>query len=107
MPVSPPTTSARIFIDNRSSDSTPRVNVNTGIALVNGGSAAANAPYTLRDRAGEILAEGHGTIAAGAHVAKLINELKDLAPDIEFPANFQTDIQFGSLDIDSDQPLSL
>jgi C-terminal processing protease CtpA/Prc len=112
VPVSPPTTSARVFVDYRSGVPTPgsvgaRVDVDTGIALVNYGSVTANVSYTLRDKAGAVLVAGHGTIARGAHFAKLISQLSDLAPDFRLPDNFPTNIQFGSLDIASDQPLSV
>lgn len=113
VPVSPPTAAARIFVDYRSGVSmsgnggaTP-VNIDTGITLVNYGSVVANVSYTLRDKAGAILAAGNGTIAGAAHFAKLISQLNDLAPDFKLPDNFPTDIQFGSLDVASDQPLSM
>ena len=113
VPVSPPTASTRVFIDYRSGVSMPGpagtapVAVDTGIALVNHGSVIAKVIYTLRDKAGAILASGHGTLAGAVHAAKLIGQLNDLAPDFELPDNFPTDIQFGSLDIASDQPLSV
>ncbi len=107
VPASPPTTSARIFIDYRSGASPAGIDVNTGIALVNCGAAEAHVSYTLRNREGTTLVVGHGQISAGVHVSKLISQLSDLAPDAKFPDNFSADVQFGSLDIESDQPLSL
>jgi Leucine-rich repeat (LRR) protein len=114
VPASPPTTLARIFIDWRSSvlavpaqGNSGIVNINTGIAVVNTGSTTANVTYTLRDAAGSILTAGNGTIAAGAHFAKFIDQLTDVAPNFSLPSNFQTDIQFASLEIDGDQPLSV
>jgi sugar lactone lactonase YvrE len=115
VPASPPTRLARIFIDYRSgvkavparSDSGV-VDINTGIAIVNYGDAAARVVYTLRDASGGILSIGHGTIAAGNHISCFIDQLKEkAAPDFILPADFQSAIQFGALDIRSDQPLSV
>jgi hypothetical protein len=71
------------------------------------GPAAARVTFTLRDRLGTILTTGHGEIASGAHFAKLLNQLKEVAPDFIMPGNFSTSILFGSLHIASDQPLSV
>jgi hypothetical protein len=114
VPASPPTTSARVFIDYRSgvsmvparSDSGV-VDVNTGIAAVNYGAATANVAYTLRNTSGNAIATGHGTMEAGKHFSCFISQLKDIASDFNLPDNFQTSIQFGTLDITSDQPLSV
>jgi hypothetical protein len=114
VPASPPTTAARIFIDYRSAvaavpgrPSGGNVNVNTGIAVVNHNSTSAAVTYTLRDIAGATLSIGHGPIAAGAHFAKFINELNQVAPDFILPSGFQILYQFASLEISSDQPLSI
>jgi trimeric autotransporter adhesin len=114
VPASPPTVSSRVFIDYRAGvyavpgrSNSGVVDVNTGIAVVNRGTATANVTYTLRDGAGSTLSTGHGTIAAGKHFSCFIGQLKDVASDFNFPANFQTAIQFGALDIVSDQPLSV
>jgi hypothetical protein len=114
VPASPPTTAARIFIDYRSSVaaipgriSAGAVNVDTGIAAVDCSSAPANITYTLRNMTGATLSIGHGTLAAGAHFATFIDQLNQVAPDFALPADFQTAIQFASLEIDSNQPLSL
>ena len=71
------------------------------------GSASANLTYTLRNIAGATISSGHGTLAAGAHFAKFIDQLKEVAPDFVLPANFQIATQFASLEISSDQPLSI
>jgi hypothetical protein len=115
VPASPPTTSARVFIDYRTSvaavpgrSDSGKIDINTGIALVNHGSAIANLTYTLRDVKGAPLSIGHGTIAAGNHIACFVNQLKDkAAPDFNLPSDFQNAIRFGSLDIASDQPVSV
>jgi sugar lactone lactonase YvrE len=114
VPASPPTTAACIFIDYRSTvaaipgrSSAGTVNIDTGIAVVNYGSATANLTYTLRNVAGGTLATGHGTLAAGAHFATFIDQLNAVAPDFVLPANFETATQFASLEISSDQLVSV
>lgn len=111
VPASPPTTSARIFIDYRTGvyaiparNNAGTININTGIALVNCGSATAYVTYILRDANASIVAGGHGTIAAKSHITGFIDQLKSAAaPDFNFPSDFQT----GSLEIISDQALSV
>jgi len=110
VPASPPTTQARVFIDYRTnmnaipaSSNGGTVNVDTGIAVENNGSATANITYTLSDLNGVALSTGHGTLAAGNHFAKFVDQLEDVAPDFSMPSNFQ----FGSLEIISDQPVSV
>jgi photosystem II stability/assembly factor-like uncharacterized protein len=113
VPASPPTRAARIFVEYRSGAGVPGqpeagpVDVDTGLALANPGCSDANVTYTLRDSAGLVVATGHGSLAAGAHFADFIRQLGTEAPDFELPEDFQTAVQFGSLDIDSDQPLSV
>jgi sugar lactone lactonase YvrE len=114
VPASPPTTSARIFIDYRSSvDAIPArssagtIDINTGIAAVNPGTDPADVTYTLLDIAGIPLAIGNGTLAAGAHFAKFINQIHEIAPDFVLPENFQTATLYASLEISSTQPLSI
>ena len=115
VPASPPTTSARIFIDYRtgvnaipSRSDAGIINVNTGIAIVDYGAQTANVTYTLRDPNGSIIATGHGTVKAGNNIACFIDQLTTcLAPDFNLPADFTTATQFGSLDISGDQPLSV
>lgn len=114
IPASPPTTHARIFIDYRSgANAVPArngagtVDVNTGIAVVNYGSATANVTYTLSNLGGVVLTTGHGTIAAGKHLARFIDQFADVASDFNLPSSFENTIQFGSLNINSDQPLSI
>lgn len=111
---SAPTPAARIFIDYRTGivpppavSGTGTIDINTGLALVNPGSADAHVCYILRDRNGNQLATGHGTLAAGAHVARFVHQLNEVAPDFAFPAEFASTIRFGSLDIAGDVPLSV
>jgi enterochelin esterase-like enzyme len=110
VPASPPTTRARVFIDNRSgvlgvpgrSDS-GTVNINTGIGVVNYGSYAAQITYALRNINGSVVANGQGSLDPGHHFAKFINQLSNVASGLVLPP----DLQFASLDITSDQPLSV
>ncbi len=113
VPASPPTRSARIFIDYRTQVSLPgllgagTVEINTGIAIVNLGSATAHLAFRLRDSAGTTLANGNGTLDAGAHIARFIDQLNQIAPNFALPAGFPATIRFGSLEISSDQPISI
>jgi Leucine-rich repeat (LRR) protein len=115
VPASPATTSARVFVDYRPavnaipgrSDS-GIININTGIAIVNYGSATANITYTLHDLNGDSLAVGHGTLQASHHLACFVDGLKNVAAsDFNLPSDFGHNTQFGSLNISSDQPLSV
>jgi sugar lactone lactonase YvrE len=115
VPASPPTTRAWIFIDYRASvtaipgrSDSGTIDINTGLSVVNQGSATANVVYTLRKLSGETLAVGHGTITRGNHIACFINQLQQMAaPDFSLPSNFQSTTQFGTLDISCDQPISV
>ncbi len=114
VPVSPPTLRSRVFIDHRAGvaampgrEDTGVVDVQTGLAVVNCGFTTANITYTLRDAAGEILATGTGLLAKDAHYAKFVDQLSEVAPEFHFPADFSAAVLFGSLDIVSDQLLSV
>jgi photosystem II stability/assembly factor-like uncharacterized protein len=114
VPASPPTTSARIFIDYRTAvnaipgrSDAGLIDVNTGIAVINYSSATANVTYTLRDLNGITLTDGHGTLAAGKHFAEFIDQFKSIAAGFNLPSNFSTTTKFGSLEIASDKPLSV
>jgi hypothetical protein len=116
VPASPPTASARIFIDLRKGvQAVPAhheagvIDVNTGIAVVNYGSETADVTYTLRGIDGNPIATGHGNIGAGNHISCFVDQLADCAeaPDFSLPQDFATGIQYGSLEIVSRQPLSV
>jgi len=111
VPASPPTTRARLFIDYRSGvpglGDAGTVDIDTGIAIVNYGSATANITYTLRNVKGTRIAGGRGTLAPGAHFAKFIDQLKEVASGFNLPPDFATGTGFGSLEISSDQPVSV
>jgi hypothetical protein len=115
VPASPPTTAARIFIDYRADvDALPArsnagtIDINTGIAVANTGAVTANVTYTLRDVDGAILATGNGSVDAGEHFACFIDQLHETAaPNFVLPADFRSAVQFGSLEISSDQPISV
>jgi hypothetical protein len=57
----------------------------------------------LRNIDGVIVSTGQGALDAGRHFAKFINQLNEVASDFALPSDFQ----FASLDISSDQPLSV
>jgi YD repeat-containing protein len=109
VPASPPTKAARVFIDFRTGVATGSgtIEVNTGFAVVNRGTAIANITYTLRDVSARTLAVGRGTLDSGAHYAKFINQTKDVALDFVLPAEFPVNIRYGTLEFTSDQPLSI
>jgi hypothetical protein len=111
---SPPTFKARIFVEYRAGvpaipgrAESGNIDINTGIAMVNYGETAANITYILRDLDGKDITVGHGNLPAGHHDARFINQVKDVAPDFELPADFQINTQFASLEIQGDQPLSV
>jgi enterochelin esterase-like enzyme len=110
VPVSPPTTHARVFIDRRSGVlgvpgrlNSGTVSINTGIGVVNYGLSTASISYRLSNSNGSPVAVGQGTLAAGHHFAKFINQLNEVASGFSLPA----DAHLVSLDIISDQPLSV
>jgi uncharacterized repeat protein (TIGR01451 family) len=114
VPPSPPTTSAGLFIDYRSrtgakigQENLSSIQVNTGIAVVNRGTGAANISFRLRGPSGEVLTSGLGALPQSAHRALFINELNQIAPDFILPPDFSTDTGFGTLEISSNQPLSV
>ncbi len=113
VPASPPATESRIFIDFRtqvrahSNEYQGTVEINTGLAVVNTGSETAQVNFTLHNSTGTVIAGGSGSLEAGAHFAKFINQLKDIAPSFLLPADFASAVKFGTLDLSSDQPLSV
>jgi spore coat protein CotH len=113
IPASPPTKSARVFIDYRSrvealpGQAAGAMDIYTGIALANTTPQDATLIYTLRRLNGETLATGHGTLAAGAHIARFIHQFSGLAGDFKMPKDFADTIGFGALDIASDRAISI
>ncbi|MBZ5538692.1 MAG: hypothetical protein LAO31_22320 [Acidobacteriia bacterium] len=116
VPASPPTLHGRIFIDFRtgvaaksSENEVGAITIDTGMALVNRGNATAHLSFSLRDGTGSAVlgGSGSGTLAAGAHTALFIGQLNSLAAGFNLPSNFSTTTKFGSLDISSDQSLSI
>ena len=109
IPASPPTAAARIFIDYRTGvpSGSGTLDIRTGLAIVNPNSSPANLTFTLRDASGQTITTGHATLPGGAHRAKYIDELNTIALDFNLPANFSTKILYGSLEIASNQPVSV
>jgi hypothetical protein len=114
VPASPPTTAARAFIDYRTSvNAIPArpgaglIDISTGIAVANPNSSTANITYTLRNVSGDTIEVGSGPLDPGAHFAKFINQLNEVAEDFVLPEDFGTTTQFATLEISSDQPVSV
>jgi len=113
VPASPPTTRTRVFIDRRNGVRSlhrqfeGEVTVDTGIAVVNPGPLTAQVRYILRDSGGTQLTTGQGSIEPGRHFAQLIGDLSTVARGFSLPENFATSTRFGSLSLESDQPLSV
>jgi subtilisin family serine protease len=113
VPATSPTTSARVFIENRDYSSSGSgekdLSTYTGIAIANPGDTPATVTYTLRDSQGSPLATGSGTIQAHGHRARFIGQFgdADMAPDFHFPSNFTDAIQYGSLEVNSNHPVSV
>ena len=107
VPASPPTIAARFFVDSRTKVGTTSgngtVDILTGFAVANGNSTAANLNLNLRDSNGSTLARGSLQLAAGAHIAKFLDQL---APNFVLPPGFANN-GLGSLEITSDWPVSV
>ncbi len=105
VPASPPTTSARIFVDFRSQvqPGIGTIDIFTGLAAVNRGTGTAQITFTLRDASGTTIATGIITLAQNAHFAKFLHQF---APDFVLPEDFEQS-GLASLEITSDQPLSI
>ncbi len=116
VPASPPTLHGRIFIDFRTAVSAASsqfpagtISIDTGVALVNRGTGTAHISFSMQDATGAGVpgGSGAGTLAQGAHTAVFIDQLGTLAAGFSLPASFSTTTMFGSLDISSDQLLSI
>jgi hypothetical protein len=107
VPASPPTPSARFFVDTRTNVRTgsgsATISVYTGFAAVNANATAANLTLRLRDGNGAPLAQGVLRLAPSEHIAKFLDQL---TPDFVLPAGFAEN-GFGALEITSDQPVSI
>jgi Leucine-rich repeat (LRR) protein len=111
VPASPPTTSVRFFVDYRTGTTIPgsegKVDIYTGFAAVNRGDGTAIMNLTLRDLAGQPITSGVGTLASGAHIAKYVHQLADILPGFSIPSSFPTANGYGTLELTSNQPLSV
>ena len=61
----------------------------------------------MRNGSGTILTAGHAVLAQSAQAALFIDELSRIAPDFALPPDFATAIGYASLDIRSDQSISV
>jgi YD repeat-containing protein len=106
VPASPPTLAARFYFDSRTgadAGGTGTVDVFTGFAAVNRGTAPATLRLTLRDASGATKSAGSLQLAQNAHMARFLHQL---APDFVLPQDFATN-GVGSLEITSNQPVSV
>ena len=111
VPASPPTTAARIFVEYRSNASAKSdgeqagsMSVNTGFAAVNPGNAPARLSMRLRDSSGNTLAQGGISLPPRGHMAKFVDQL---GPEFVLPPGFRANIGFGSLEVTSDEAVSI
>ncbi len=106
VPASPPTTAARIFVDCRNdvASGSGTIDINTGLAIVNAGASTATVTLQLRDLQGNLLASGTFQVNAYGHLSKYVDEF---SPGFVLPQNFATAYGFGTLEISSDQPVSI
>ncbi len=107
VPASPPTLSARFFVDSRAKVSQSMgggtVDILTGFAAVNSNNTAAILNLRLRNSNGATLAQGVVRLNPGEHIAKFLDQL---APEFVLPSSFTT-LGLGLLEITSDQPVSV
>jgi hypothetical protein len=106
VPPSPPTSAARIFIEYRS-DTLNGIKIDTGLAVVNRGIDTANITARLRNSAGQTIAEGHSAVNSWAHRSFFLSQVKEVFPDFTLPVDFPTATQYGTLELQADQPLSV
>jgi YD repeat-containing protein len=104
VPATPPTTRARIFVDYR--NAAGGTDIRTGVAMVNPGSKPATVTLRLRSTDGTQIALGTGTLLPGAHAARFVDEFSSIAPGFVLPPDFSSAVGFGTLDVESDQPVS-
>jgi hypothetical protein len=109
VPASPLVQSARVFVEYRTGITAGigTIDAYTGLAIASRSASTASLTFTLRDRNGQTIAIGHSSLPPNAHRAKFVHQLPDLAPDFNLPADFSTLIQYGSLEISSNQPVSV
>jgi hypothetical protein len=111
VPASPPASSASFFVDYRTettlAGSDTKVDIDTGFAAVNRGNGPASVSFVLRDPEGRIISRGTGSLDKDAHLAAYFNQLPDIAPGFSIDPAFPNSIHFGTLELSSDQPLSV
>lgn len=113
VPASPPTTHARLFIEQRNGVTAAltqflgAVNITTGIGIANPGDQPAELDLVLRDAQGLVVTSARGALPARNHTALLLSELNTIAPGFNVPASFAAGAGIGSLDITSDVPVSV
>jgi hypothetical protein len=63
--------------------------------------------YTLRNLNGQVLSLGTGSLAQDEHVAKYLWELPAVVSGFSIPSTFPTETRYGTLELTSDQPMSV
>jgi len=111
VPASPPASSARFFVDYRTDTAVPgsdtKVDIDTGFAAVNRGNGPASISFILRDPAGQVISRGTGSLDKDAHLAAYFNQLPGILPGFSIDPSFPSSTHFGTLELSSDQPLSI
>jgi hypothetical protein len=106
VPSSPPSTALQFSVEARS-DSLAGVDVDTGFAIANPGTSTATVTVMLREPSGTVVSAGTATLRAEEHRALFLRELSSFASGFALPEDFVTRIAFGSLEIRSNQPVSV
>ncbi len=113
VPASPPTTRARLFIEQRNGVTAAltqfqgAVNITTGIGIANPNPQPAELNLVFRDAQGLVVASARGALPARGHTALLLNDLNTIAPGFQVPPAFADGPGIGSLDIESEIPISV
>lgn len=113
VPASPPTTRARLFIEQRSGVTAAltqfqgAVNITTGIGIANPNPQPAELNLVFRDAQGLVVTSARGALPARGHTALLLNDLNTIAPGFQVPPSFAEGPGIGSLDIESEIPISV
>ena len=111
VPPSAPTRSARFFVDYRTDATLPgsntKVEIYTGFAVVNRGEGPAEVSFILHDPGGQVISRGSRSLDKDAHLAAYFHQLPDIVPGFSIDPSFPGSLHFGTLELSSDQPLSV
>lgn len=113
VPASPPTTHARLFVEQRNGVTAAltqfqgTVDITTGIGIANPNPEAAEFELVLRDAQGLAVTSARGALPPHGHSALLLNDLNTIAPGFRVPDSFAAESGIGSLEIISGIPVSV